>query len=96
MAFRTVTIEFDVTGYEAGSLYELWLRPAGGSWGLFQTGAVENAAVQSFTLDQLDAATEYDAQIRQVLAGRYRAEYAAFSPSDWPAGSLLNFTTGGP
>lgn len=97
MARREVTLRFDVNDAIAGSIYELWLKPDGGSWGLAGTGSVDDeAASQDFVLPPLEPATEYTAQVRQLIDGRYSNDYAALNPSSWPSQSRLVFTTGGP
>ena len=96
MAVREVELTFDVVDYQAGALFELWLQRDGSPWGLVATGAVENAATQTFRVINLVEATEYKAQLRQSLLGRYRDDYLGSSPDSWPAQSLLEFTTGAP
>jgi hypothetical protein len=95
MALREVELRFDVTDAVAGTQYELWLKEDESSWALVGSGLADTVnPTQTFLLAGLLAATPYKVQIRQVLEGRVRNDYAALNPSSWPSQSLLEFTTG--
>lgn len=94
MPIRDITVTLDINERVGDETFELWLKAGDGEWALEETGAVPDAATQSFTMLGLEEGVPHVAQVRMVREGRYRSDYFSTNPDLWPAQSRMEFTPG--
>lgn len=92
---RKVSLTWDNLGSYLGTeSYEVYVKPAGGSWTLKTTIAHNGASSQTAVVTGFDPLQDYAIAVRATRDGAYTAGYEDADPDDWSAGTeALSKTT---
>ena len=88
LSVRKVSLTWDNLGSYLGTeSYEVYARPAGGSWSLKTTVAHNGASTQTAVVTGFDPLQDYDVAVRATRDGGYTTGYTDADPDNWTAGT---------